>query len=57
MDGVAGVVLVVIANVCEDEVPQALVAVTRMFPLFAFVVVEILVVVELPDQPLGNVQL
>ena len=39
------------------EVPQALVAVTEIFPLVALAVVIIEFVVEVPVQPPGNVQL
>ena len=38
------------------EVPQALVAVTEIFPLVALAVVIIEFVVEVPVQPPGNVQ-
>ena len=55
--GTAGIaVLIVTGKVLAALVPQELVAVTVIFPAVALGVAEILVVVELPVQPTGNVQ-
>ena len=54
--GIAGIVFTVTANVCAADEPQALFAVTEMFPLIELAVVVILFVVEVPDQPPGNIQ-
>jgi hypothetical protein len=53
--GKAGTEFTVIANVCAVEEPQALFALTVMLPLTAPAVAVILVVVEVPVQPDGNV--
>ena len=54
--GVAGAIVGVAAKLADAEVPQEFVAVTDTFPAVALGVAEILVVVELPVQPPGNVQ-
>jgi hypothetical protein len=56
--GCAGAVFTVTANVCV-LLSQALIAFTVMFPLCALApgVAEMLLVVELPVQPEGNVHL
>ena len=54
--GVKGMLLVTIALVCNADDPQALFAPTEMFPLLALAVALMVVVVELPVQPEGNVQ-
>jgi len=54
--GVAGVDAGVTAKVAAALVPQVFVAVTVTLPAVAFGVAEILVVVEVPDQPAGRVQ-
>ena len=54
--GVAGAMVGVTAKVPGDEVPQVPLATTLTFPAVAFGVAEILVVVELPVQPPGKVQ-
>ncbi len=54
--GVPGKAVTVTGKVCAAEVPQALVAVTVMLPLVAPAVVVRLVVVLLPVQPAGVVQ-
>ena len=54
--GVAGVADTVIASVCAVELPQPLFAVTDMLPLVVLAVVVILFVVDVPDHPLGSVQ-
>jgi hypothetical protein len=54
--GVAGIVFTVIAKLAAEEFPQALFAVTVMFPLVELAVVFIELVVEVPLQPPGNVQ-
>lgn len=53
--GVAGIEFTVTASVCNDEEPQPLFAFTVIFPLAALDVVLILVLVEAPDHPDGNV--
>ena len=53
--GVAGADPGVTAKVAAVLVPQVLVAVTVTLPAVAFGVAEILVVVEVPDQPAGRV--
>jgi hypothetical protein len=57
--GCAGAEFTVTANVCTVLLSQALIAFTVMFPLCALApgVAEILLVVELPVQPEGNVHL
>jgi hypothetical protein len=54
--GVAGVVFTVTANVCTEEEPHALLAFTVMFPPDEPAVALMLVVVDVPDHPEGNVQ-
>ena len=54
--GGTGTVLTVILFVCAADEPHALFAVTVIFPLFKPAVAAIEVVVEVPDQPPGNVQ-
>jgi hypothetical protein len=54
--GCAGVADGVTAKVAAVEDPQALLAVTVTLPAVALGVAEILVVVEVPVQPPGNVQ-
>lgn len=54
--GVEGMVFTVIANVCGVDDPQALFAVTVIFPLVELAVVFIEFVVDVPVQPPGNVQ-
>ena len=54
--GVAGVDAGVTAKVRAEEAPHALFATTLTFPAVAFGVAEILVVVEVPVQPDGKVQ-
>jgi hypothetical protein len=56
MVGAAGVVFTKIVCDAAAEVPHALVAVTVTFPPVAFAVVVIELVVDVPVQPLGNVQ-
>ena len=46
----------VIANEEDDDVPQLLLAVTVIFPLVAIAVVEIELVVDVPLQPDGKIQ-
>ena len=46
----------VTANVCAAEVPQALVAVTEIFPLVALATVVMELVVDIPVQPPGKTQ-
>ena len=54
--GWAGMLFTVTANVCAADDPQVtLLAVTEMFPLVALAVVVIVVVVDVPVQPLGKV--
>ena len=53
--GVTGNELTVTASVCVVEEPQALLALTVIFPLVELAVVEILVIVEVPVQPAGSV--
>ena len=55
--GVVGMEFTVIACDEEAEVPQPFVAVTLMLPLVASAVALMLVVVDVPDQPPGKVQL
>jgi hypothetical protein len=54
--GVDGIVFTVIASVCGALFPQELFAVTVMFPEVALAVVVILLVVDAPVHPPGNVQ-
>ncbi len=54
--GCAGTELGVIAKVLAAEDPHALLATTVTLPAVALGVAEMLVVVELPVQPPGNVQ-
>ena len=54
--GWAGMMTGVTANVCAVDVPQALDAVTVMFPAVALAVAVSNVVVVEPVQPLGKVQ-
>ena len=54
--GVAGIVFTTTAKVCPEEFPQALFAVTVIFPLVALAVALIEFVVDVPVQPPGNVQ-
>ena len=53
--GVAGIELTVTASVWNVEEPHELLAVTVIFPLVVPAVALILVVVELPVHPKGNV--
>lgn len=53
--GVAGAVFTTIALVCAADVPQEFVAVTVIFPLVAFAVAFILVVIDAPVHPPGMV--
>lgn len=53
--GVAGIVLTVIAKLAAEELPQLLFAVTVIFPLVELAVVRMLLVVEVPLHPDGNV--
>ena len=53
--GVAGVAFTTIACDEADEVPQALLAVTVMFPEVVLAIAVIELVVDVPVQPLGNV--
>ena len=55
--GVAGMTVLLTPNVCAEEVPQELLAVTEMFPLEEPAVVLIEFVVEAPVHPDGKVQL
>jgi hypothetical protein len=54
--GIAGTAFTVIANVCGDEEPQELFAVTVIFPLAEPAVTFIVFVADVPVQPLGKVQ-
>lgn len=54
--GLEGIALTVTANVCAEDCPQALLAVTTMLPPVEFAVVVIDVMVDVPVQPPGNVQ-
>ena len=54
--GVAGVADTVTASVCAVELPHPLFAVTDTLPLVALAVAMILFVVDVPDHPLGSVQ-
>ena len=54
--GAAGVDVGVTARVFGADVPQTFEAVTVIFPALAFDVATMLVVVELPVHPTGNVQ-
>ena len=54
--GVEGIVFTVIAKLAAELFPQALFAVTVIFPDVELAVVEILFVVDVPVQPPGNVQ-
>lgn len=54
--GMAGVVATVTAKVWGAEAPQELIADTVMLPLVADEVADIEIVLEVPDQPPGNVQ-
>jgi hypothetical protein len=56
LPGVAGIELTTIGNVCGEEEPHELFAVTIMFPLAEFAVVAMLVVEEVPAHPPGKVQ-
>jgi hypothetical protein len=53
--GCDGTVLTVTAKVCAVLLPHALLAVTVMLPLFAPTVAVMLLVVDVPLQPLGKV--
>ena len=53
--GIAGWVEVVISNICGEEVPHVLVAVTEIFPPEELAVAEIVSEEEVPLHPLGNV--
>ena len=53
--GVAGAAVGVTAKVAAEDVPQVPVAVTLTLPAVALGVAEILVVVDVPVQPPGNV--
>ena len=54
--GCVGPAFTVTDKVCTAELPQALLATTVMLPPVEPAVVEIELVVLLPDQPLGKVQ-
>ena len=54
--GVDGVAFTVIDNVCSVDEPQALFAITVIFPLVDDAVVLMELVVEVPVHPPGNVQ-
>ena len=54
--GIAGIVIIVTAKLAALDDPQALFAITLIVPLVEPAVVEMLFVVDVPDQPLGNVQ-
>lgn len=54
--GLAGAAFTVTANVCMGDEPHKLFAVTAMLPPTKLAVVVIVVVVDVPVQPLGNVQ-
>jgi hypothetical protein len=54
--GVAGAEFTVIDKVCADEEPQPLFAVTEIVPPLAPAVAVIELVVDVPDQPPGKVQ-
>ena len=56
LPGVAGMVLTVTLWVSTADEPQALLAITVIFPVVDPAVVVIDVVVEVPDQPEGKVQ-
>lgn len=56
LPGVAGTGVTVTANACAVELPHELFAVTVMFPLLAPAVVFMELVVDVPLQPPGNVQ-
>lgn len=51
----AGIVVTVTLKVCADEEPHGLLAVTEIVPPEDPDVVVMLVVVDVPDQPDGNV--
>ena len=55
--GCTGTLLTVSASEVVAEVPQPFCAATVMLPLFAPMVTVIVVSVELPVVPLGNVQM
>lgn len=55
LPGVAGSVFEVTASVCAVDEPQELLAVTVIFPLVALAVTVMLVVVDVPAHPDGNV--
>ena len=54
--GVAGAAVGATAKVAAEDVPQVPVAVTLTLPAVALGVAEILVVVDVPVQPPGKVQ-
>ena len=53
--GVAGTVDIDTPNVCAVELPQLLFAVTDIVPPVALAVALMLLVVDVPDHPLGSV--
>jgi hypothetical protein len=53
--GFAGMLFTITANACAVDDPQALLAVTEMFPPEASAVILIELVVEVPVHPEGNV--
>ena len=55
LPGCAGVAVGLTLNVCAVELPHVPFAVTLMVPPFAPAVALMLVLVELPVQPFGNV--
>ncbi len=54
--GCAGIELVAISNVRTIETPQLLSALTAIMPPVAVAVVEMVLVVLLPDHPFGKIQ-
>ena len=54
--GVEGIVFTVTLNVCAAELPQVFAAITKTLPLVALAVVVITLVIEIPVQPPGKVQ-
>ena len=54
--GVAGTLPMLTASVCVDELPQLLLAITVILPPDDEGVTVMLLVVEVPVQPLGKVQ-